>query len=479
MIANVRVRPIERSRAPQGERDSFEREADRAASGLESGATMLHSAHASEQGERIVPALRTPLGAGRALEPATRAEMGSLFGFDFSSVRIHDDATAAETNARMRSNAYTMGTHVAFGRARYRPDTAAGRRLIAHELAHVLQQSRHTSVQLEGADGLPGGGVLTTSWDIQFQLNHPAPQEMNAAPSAVLTESGVSSLGLVRSAFQMNPMLDAELEGNASLEGPPDYNQALSARRARYIAGLIGVGRARDLPGGEHMCARIEGGVYACGTSHAHAKVDPADRRVHVAMFVPPAPMKRSFSGAQQESPATPPATAGGTTAEKKDDDSPNQLSASAGIGYTGHKFLSTPGATDKANEAVVQIVAAYTRQLHPSGKSGLELQTPVQLQVSLTTGAVSLAGGVQLSYVIPFHHEQWQWSAFGQVLGGGAFGSGSSSAQFQPSLGTQITFQPKKWLQLSAQISGGGTVQSSGPNSLDFGGVFVIQFVH
>jgi len=79
--------------------------------------------------------------AGRPLDAATQTSMDARFHFDFSRVRIHDDARAAESASSVSALAYTVGHHVVFGRGQYSPVTAADRRLLAHELTHVVQQS--------------------------------------------------------------------------------------------------------------------------------------------------------------------------------------------------------------------------------------------------------------------------------------------------------------------------------------------------
>ena len=66
--------------------------------------------------------------------------MEARFGYDFSGVRIHDDTRAAETAASIDAAAFTVGEDVAFAAGRYNPRTGEGRRLLAHELSHVVQQ---------------------------------------------------------------------------------------------------------------------------------------------------------------------------------------------------------------------------------------------------------------------------------------------------------------------------------------------------
>ncbi|MFI0793734.1 DUF4157 domain-containing protein [Micromonospora rubida] len=82
------------------------------------------------------------LGAGRGspLPLALRADMEARFGHDFSRVRIHSDETAMTSAEALRAQAYTVGDAIVVSRRHFNPSTVAGRRLIAHELTHVVQQ---------------------------------------------------------------------------------------------------------------------------------------------------------------------------------------------------------------------------------------------------------------------------------------------------------------------------------------------------
>jgi hypothetical protein len=81
--------------------------------------------------------LRSP---GQALDGETRAFMEPRFGHDFNRVRVHTDARAAESARAVNSSAYTVGKDIVFGAGQYEPNTQAGKRLLAHELTHVVQQ---------------------------------------------------------------------------------------------------------------------------------------------------------------------------------------------------------------------------------------------------------------------------------------------------------------------------------------------------
>ena len=79
-------------------------------------------------------------GGGKPLEAATRSFMEPRFGFDFSNVRIHADGRSADMARKFNARAMAIGPDVVFGRGEYRPMSSEGKRLLAHELTHVIQQ---------------------------------------------------------------------------------------------------------------------------------------------------------------------------------------------------------------------------------------------------------------------------------------------------------------------------------------------------
>jgi Domain of unknown function (DUF4157) len=85
-------------------------------------------------------AVRSQLGTGRPLDSSPRGAMETTFGHDFSSVRIHADPTAARLNNQLGARAFTVGQHIAFSDGAYQPGTREGDTLLAHELAHTVQQ---------------------------------------------------------------------------------------------------------------------------------------------------------------------------------------------------------------------------------------------------------------------------------------------------------------------------------------------------
>ena len=124
--------------------------------------------------------------SGQPLDPPSRAFFEAPYGHDFGAVRVHADALASDSARALDAEAYTVGDHIAFGSGRYRPGTPGGRRLIAHELAHVVQQAsaaaacvqRQTTYWSLPADaGTYGQGRGTRSHDhaqMRLRQAHPA-----------------------------------------------------------------------------------------------------------------------------------------------------------------------------------------------------------------------------------------------------------------------------------------------------------------
>ncbi len=84
-------------------------------------------------------------GGGQPLPASTRGYFEPRFGHDFSRVRIHVDNRAASLADSISAKAFTLGQDVVFGDGKYQPDSKEGRRLIAHELAHTVQQGKDSA----------------------------------------------------------------------------------------------------------------------------------------------------------------------------------------------------------------------------------------------------------------------------------------------------------------------------------------------
>lgn len=123
--------------------------------------------------------LRTP---GHTLPLSSRSFMESHFGQDFSQVRVHTDERATESARALNASAYTVGRDVVFDAARYRPETFEGQRLLAHELAHVVQQR----------GGTAGDSVLQKRLTVD-ESDAPAEREADRMASRVMNGESVQA----------------------------------------------------------------------------------------------------------------------------------------------------------------------------------------------------------------------------------------------------------------------------------------------
>ncbi|MGN6401438.1 MAG: eCIS core domain-containing protein, partial [Flavisolibacter sp.] len=87
--------------------------------------------------------------AGKPMDINTRSFMESRFGYDFSHVRIHDNDKAAESANSINALAYTSGNNIVFNNGAYLPNMDSGKRLLAHELTHVMQQQSKSGNQIK------------------------------------------------------------------------------------------------------------------------------------------------------------------------------------------------------------------------------------------------------------------------------------------------------------------------------------------
>lgn len=170
--------------------DSLEQEADAIADhvmrspapGTPARVRSQQASAASSANASLVPA------GGDTLDATTRAYMEPRFGADFGAVQVHSGTTAAGQAARFSARAYTVGEHVVFGAGQYQPGSEAGRRLLAHELAHVVQQRA----------GKVGGTLLRKSSFKSCTGNQPA--QLDAAVATAETAMSRAA-GVVAGAY--------------------------------------------------------------------------------------------------------------------------------------------------------------------------------------------------------------------------------------------------------------------------------------
>ena len=150
-----------------------------------------------EAGNRAVQRLVSPPSAdskaaaraagtgGEPLDAATRDLMESGFSEDLSDVRVHADQEAARETRAADAAAFTTGHDIFFGPGRYAPETVSGRHLLAHELAHVIQQTKADSGRVAGSDPEAEANLAAARVSAGTHIAGP----LSAAPAGVIARS--------------------------------------------------------------------------------------------------------------------------------------------------------------------------------------------------------------------------------------------------------------------------------------------------
>ena len=171
--------------------------------------------------------------------------MEQRFGYDFSRVRVHSGAAAEQSARDVNAHAYTVGHNIVFGAGGFAPGTHEGRRLMAHELTHMIQQGdSEATFQGKLQVGAPGDAYEREA----DAATNAVASGMAVAPirpiNRTLTSAGSSDVKPVRTALPPEPPRNTQ-----GPDGPPSTNSASCGwrRLTRRIAGR-GCGRNPDQP---------------------------------------------------------------------------------------------------------------------------------------------------------------------------------------------------------------------------------------
>lgn len=230
--------------------------------------------------ERIA-ALR---GGGRPLGADVRGFMEPRFGADFGQVRIHAGGRASALAHSVRAQAFTVGGDIVFGDGRFRPDTQAGRWLLAHELTHTLQQSdaagepqARRMIQRATCESVPPPSAMTACTPATTTPPEPIVETISFSVGA----SGLSGAqeAMIESFLQRwhdaGATHPVRVDGFASCDGGPNDNWTLSCSRADVVAAVL---RAPPSGGRRVPPAMLE--VFANGETDQFSASDLAANRV-------------------------------------------------------------------------------------------------------------------------------------------------------------------------------------------------------
>jgi hypothetical protein len=185
-----------------------------------------------DSGSPASPLRETLMSEGQPLDPTLRSLMENRFGRDFGQVRVHTGPQAAESADALHSEALTVGQEVVFGKGNYAPDTSEGKQLLAHELAHVVQQTGGTQAGASLDRLAEPGASHTASLPVGRQGGF-AEREAERAAAGVTSMSGNLAQPVPMSAapvgIHLKPrkvLSDAELKKKSQ---DADFKQKLDA----------------------------------------------------------------------------------------------------------------------------------------------------------------------------------------------------------------------------------------------------------
>lgn len=110
-------------------------------------------------------------GRGTVLPPHAQQFFSSRMGYDFSNVKVHTDKAAADSAREVNAKAYTVGNNIVFSEGRYDTDSAEGKKLMAHELVHVMQQQEEQQVSRKGEEEEAEQECTAGSVDLEGETN--------------------------------------------------------------------------------------------------------------------------------------------------------------------------------------------------------------------------------------------------------------------------------------------------------------------
>jgi len=239
--------------------------------------------------DRVAATLRQ---GGRPLDLTTRGYFEPRFGTDFSAVRVHTNSQAVESARSVNAHAYTVGHDVVFNNGQYAPQSDSGKRLLAHELTHVVQQRSAPAESIQRMCPPPEqlGDVEPPQPCIQDDPAFLAPDYFSTplrfcfdSDNLIDEDADEANIQTLRTHVQRmlrDRSRSVHIHGYASSPGSREYNNTLACHRAAAIREML------DLP--TTMPARARVILHSHGETTAFGEPLMENQRVVVSLDRPP-----------------------------------------------------------------------------------------------------------------------------------------------------------------------------------------------
>jgi outer membrane protein OmpA-like peptidoglycan-associated protein len=239
-----------------------------------------HADPAASQSRGLEAALASArTSGGHPLSPETREFMEPRFGYSFADIRVHADERSATLSRALSARAFTVGRDVFFGRGEYEPASHGGRQLLAHELAHTVQQAQPGAaarMPLIQRAGDPGQAPPTMSCPIATNSVASMLTVRFDQDSAIIPPSEQLALEAFVASWHGQPEPpQVRIDGHASEDGPEPHNWTLSCERAEAVQRVLMSTTAAGAPGipSAFVELKAQGETTELGAAHADNRV--------------------------------------------------------------------------------------------------------------------------------------------------------------------------------------------------------------
>ncbi len=174
---------------------------------------------------------------GQSLTPDVKGFFESRFGYDFSNVRVHTDSLADKSATSINALAYTTGNNIVFSQGHYSPNTESGKKLLAHELTHVVQQGSGISGKIQRLGDLSKVPPMFCDVANSSPGGLPGGDFLFSTSSTALTVDQRKDLANLASSWRISGGKDTlRVDGYASKPGTDELNWQISCDRALSVA---------------------------------------------------------------------------------------------------------------------------------------------------------------------------------------------------------------------------------------------------
>ena len=264
----IQIKPISEQITPLVQRQVDAEEEEEEEEILQTKNVSNHTPEVTSDLESRIQVLK---GGGQPLSEVDRSFMERRFWVDFSGVSIHTDSNAAQMNKELNAKAFTYGSNIFLDTGRYNPGTSSGKRLLAHELVHVMQQSQYVTF----ADNpfVTGRGNNTKQSSKKWSNNRLSITGKNDIKNNLMQTSPVLQMYPQGTHLRRPPSATREAirETMGQREQQPGYAAALEANCPREVVspmqGVCSYVGSRQSPMGWILCRyRCTSQAYCQGT---------------------------------------------------------------------------------------------------------------------------------------------------------------------------------------------------------------------